>query len=344
MANMANPADWHSWSPTAPAWFTGSIATDAERRRGAMGPVARRSAGEDSHARWIRAIQTYQPAPDCNVIGRQLAQSEVLGRPHFAECSVVADSPDGAPGIVARRALVFHDREVVVDVIRLTLNHGAFVVRAAVDLQEADAVMDAWHPHMAILDMDHDDSSAFLQRLATTNTIRGSATPVLGLTRRGDLETKLKAFDLGVDDILTTPFSPEELLARAMVITRRVSGLRHPIVPVIQVGDIELDIVKRQVRAGQTVVSLSGIEQSLLYLLASRPGQVIGRETILDHVWGTDFVAESNVVDRHVRTLRIKLNDDYRHPRFIASVPGLGYRFVPAFSNCGWDQGDPSAT
>ena len=92
---------------------------------------------------------------------------------------------------------------------------------------------------------------------------------------------------------------------------------------------MEIDIVNRQVRAGDSVIHLSGIEQSLLYLLASRGGRVVTREEILDAVWGTDFVAESNIVDRHIRSLRIKLQNDYRHPRFIATVPGQGYRFIP---------------
>ena len=102
---------------------------------------------------------------------------------------------------------------------------------------------------------------------------------------------------------------------------------------------MEIDIVNRQVRAGTSIVHLSGIEQSLLYLLASRGGRVVTREEILDAIWGTDFVAESNIVDRHVRSLRIKLQNDYRHPRFIATVPGEGYRFIPTFSNLGWDRG-----
>jgi DNA-binding response OmpR family regulator len=91
-----------------------------------------------------------------------------------------------------------------------------------------------------------------------------------------------------------------------------------------------------------SVIHLSGIEQSLLYLLASRAGRVVTRDEILDAVWGTDFVAESNIVDRHIRSLRIKLQNDYRHPRFIATVPGVGYRFIPTFSNTGWDEaGEP---
>jgi two-component system alkaline phosphatase synthesis response regulator PhoP len=116
-------------------------------------------------------------------------------------------------------------------------------------------------------------------------------------------------------------------------------GSNRPIVPAITLGDVEIDIVNRQVRIGQSVVHLSGIEQSLLYLLASRAGRVVAREDILDGIWGTDFVAESNIVDRHVRSLRTKLQDDHRHPRFIATVPGQGYRFVPTFSNAGWRGG-----
>ena len=242
----------------------------------------------------------------------------------------------------ARRALVLHDRPLVVDLIRLTLNHGLFVVRAASSLAEAETILDEWRPDLTVVDMDHDDSTALLHRLGASNNLTRSVTPVLGLTRRGDLKTKLKAFDLGVDDILTVPFSPEELLARSIVISRRASGTNLPIVPTIKLGEIEIDIVNRQVRAGQSVVHMSGIEQSLLYLLASRGGRAVTREEILDVIWGTDFVAESTIVDSHVRSLRIKLQDDYRHPRFIATVSGEGYRFVPTFSNSGWDGGRDS--
>jgi two-component system alkaline phosphatase synthesis response regulator PhoP len=243
---------------------------------------------------------------------------------------------DEVQGQEARRALVLHDRPVVVDLIELTLNHGMFVVRAASDLAEAEAILAELRPHLAVVDMDHDDSTELLHRLGVTNTLSRSLTPVLGLTRRGDLKTKLRAFDLGVDDILTMPFSPEELLARSVVISRRATGMDRPIVPTIRLGEMEIDIVNRQVRAGDSVVHLSGIEQSLLYLLASRGGRVVSREDILDAIWGTDFVAESNIVDRHIRSLRIKLQNDYRHPRFIATVAGQGYRFIPTFTNEGW--------
>jgi two-component system alkaline phosphatase synthesis response regulator PhoP len=247
-----------------------------------------------------------------------------------------------ASEVEARRALVLHDRPLVVDLITLTLNHGLFVVQAATSMAEAEAILARWRPHITVVDMDHDDSTALLHRLGASNTFRPSPTPILGLTRRGDLTTKLRAFELGVDDILTMPFSPEELLARSMVITRRAAGTDRPIIPTIKLGEIEIDILHREVRAGHSVVHLSGIEQSLVYLFASRGGRVVTREEILDAIWGSDFVAESNVVDRHIRSLRIKLQDDYRHPRFIATVPGKGYRFIPTFSNEGWDGGSGS--
>jgi DNA-binding response OmpR family regulator len=253
------------------------------------------------------------------------------------------DSQTATSDTQAHRALILHDRQIVVDLIELTLNHGLFVVRAVHSLAEAETILAEWHPHVCLVDMDHDDSGALLGRLGASNTLRRSVTPVLGLTRRGDLQTKLRAFDLGVDDILTVPFSPEELLARAIVITRRSTGIDRPIVPIIKLGEMEVDIVNRQVRAGASVVHLSGIEQSLLYLLASRGGQVVTREEALDAIWGTDFVTESNLVDRHIRSLRIKLQNGYRHPRFIETIAGQGYRFIPTFTSTGWSNGHGSS-
>ena len=86
-------------------------------------------------------------------------------------------------------------------------------------------------------------------------------------------------------------------------------------------------------RAGTSELHLTGLEQSLLYLLAANAGRVMTREEILDNLWGVDFVADSNVVDRHVRHLRVQLQNDARRPRFIATVAGKGYRFLPVSSD-----------
>ena len=80
--------------------------------------------------------------------------------------------------------------------------------------------------------------------------------------------------------------------------------------------------------AGTSELHLTSLEQSLLYLLAANAGRVVTREEILDTLWGIDYVAESNVVDRQIRNLRARLQDDWRAPRFIATVPGRGYQFV----------------
>jgi DNA-binding response OmpR family regulator len=117
------------------------------------------------------------------------------------------------------------------------------------------------------------------------------------------------------------------------VLARRVQATEPPLRPTIRVGEIEIDILNREVRAGSSVVHLTGLEQSLLYLLAANAGRVIGRDEILDALWGVDFVTESNIVDRHVRGLRAKLQNDWRRPRFIATVPGQGYRFLPTFTD-----------
>jgi DNA-binding response OmpR family regulator len=150
--------------------------------------------------------------------------------------------------------------------------------------------------------------------------------------RRGDLRTKLTAFERGVDDIMTVPFSPEELLARVLVITRRTLGQVPELNPVLRLGELEVDILHRRVRAGSSELHLTGLEQSLLYLLAANAGRVVTRDEILDALWGVDYVSESNVVDRHIRNLRAKLQNDWRKPRFIATVPGRGYRFVATFA------------
>jgi DNA-binding response OmpR family regulator len=102
----------------------------------------------------------------------------------------MTDGQLSAPGVEARRALVLHDRPLVVDLIQLTLNHGMFVVTAAGSLAEAEAILTRLRPHLAVVDMDHDDSTALLQRLGASNTLAKSVTPVLGLTRRGDLKTR----------------------------------------------------------------------------------------------------------------------------------------------------------
>jgi DNA-binding response OmpR family regulator len=226
------------------------------------------------------------------------------------------------------RVLVLLDQPLIADLVRLTLNHGLFATRDAQDSVDAMRILAEWHPHLAVIDMELGGRQLF-ERIGGSGE-SGTRIPVVGLTRRGDLKSKLDAFERGVDDIMTMPFSPEELLARVIAVTRRTYGEQVPLQPVLKIGEIQLDILNRRVLVGSEELHLSGLEQSLLYLLAANAGQMVTRDQILDALWGVDFVAGSNVVDRHVRNLRAKLQNDWRKPRFIATIPGRGYRFIPS--------------
>lgn len=224
------------------------------------------------------------------------------------------------------RALLVIDQRVLADVVSLALNHGHYVVRVASTDQEATAALADWSPHLVVLDMDI-EGNELLQRFAAS-TLESGRLPVIALTRRGDLKAKLAAFERGVDDILTVPFSPEELVARVMAVMRRTYRDAAVFSPMLRLGDLEIDILNRRVRVGDREVHLTSLEQSLLYLLAANAERVLTRDEILDYLWGADYVAESNVVDRHIRNLRLKLQSHSPQPRYIATVPGRGYRFL----------------
>ena len=239
--------------------------------------------------------------------------------------------PDAAwPGRGPARVLLVLDQPVLAGVVELALAHvhGRFRARVAPDAAAAAAVLGAWRPHLAVVDMDL-ARGEMLARLGYTAPPSAARVPVVALTRRGDLKTKLAAFERGVDDLLSVPFSPEELVARVLAVLRRTYHEGAALRPVLRLGELEIDILHRRVRAGTSELHLTALEQSLLYLLAANAGRLLTRDEILDHLWGVDYAAESNVVDRHVRNLRAKLQNDWRRPRYIATVPGRGYRFLP---------------
>jgi DNA-binding response OmpR family regulator len=225
------------------------------------------------------------------------------------------------------------DRPILIELIKMTLNHGVYSTRVATIVNDVTTVLGEWQPHLAILDMDLDGVQ--IMALLGVTPVGGLRLPVIGLTRRGDLKTKLAAFEAGVDDILTVPFAPEELLARVIALVRRAYSDAVTFTPLIKLGQLEIDILNRTVRVGSSELHLTSLEQSLLYLLAANAGRVVTREEILDTLWGVDYVAESNVVDRQIRNLRARLQNDWREPRFIATVPGRGYRFLPTFRESG---------
>jgi DNA-binding response OmpR family regulator len=233
------------------------------------------------------------------------------------------------------KVLIAIAQPLVAEVARLALNHGQFLTSHSRTAIEAEAAMLEWRPHLAVIDVDL-GSGELLDRLWAATSLEGRI-PVIALTRRGDLQSKLLAFERGVDDLLTVPFSSEELVARTLAIMRRAYRAAIPFAPVIRMGDLDIDILHRRVRAGENELRLTSLELNLLYLLAANSGRLVTREEILDCLWGVDYVTESNIVDRHVRNLRVKLREDWRRPRFIATVPGRGYRFIagPAAGGAG---------
>ncbi len=225
------------------------------------------------------------------------------------------------------RVLLVIDSPVLAQYAALILNHGIAQTQVVRSAEEALAAIASWQPHLIVVDMDL-ARGAVLSHIGYV-TPSAERLPAIALTRRGDLQTKLAAFDQGVDDILTVPFSPEELVARLLAVMRRTYHEHVGFTPVLLLGDLEIDILNRLVRIHGKELHLTSIEQSLLYLLAANAGQLLTRDEILDQLWGADYVAESNVVDRHIHNLRIKLQDGWRAPRYIATIPGLGYRFIP---------------
>src|SRR5690348_11724637 len=113
------------------------------------------------------------------------------------------------------RVLVLTEQRLLAEMVKLTLNHGVYIARDAKDLGAATAIIDEWEPQLAIVDMDS-GGDQFVRRIGQAQQGGGPRIPVLAVTRRGDLKTKLAAFDQGADDIMTVPISPEELLARVL--------------------------------------------------------------------------------------------------------------------------------
>jgi DNA-binding response OmpR family regulator len=179
-------------------------------------------------------------------------------------------------------------------------------------------------PDLVIVDLDRVDLAA-LVGWASSGEFGQGRPSILGLTHRRDAPGKLAALRLGVDDVLDVPFTPDELLIRAVVLSRRASAPVPPRSP----ADLELDPLHRRVRVGGHEVALTGVEWSLLYLLIARVGEIVTRDEILDALWSVDFAPDSNVIERHVRSLRHKLHDDWHRPRYIETVHGRGYRLLP---------------
>ncbi|HLZ10054.1 MAG TPA: winged helix-turn-helix domain-containing protein, partial [Chloroflexota bacterium] len=228
----------------------------------------------------------------------------------------------------ALRVLVFTSQRFLAQMIKLTLDHGVYVTRAGNDVVEAAAIIRDWRPQLVVADLDSDGGD-LLNQIGLDRAAGSMPLPMVAVTRSRELRTKLSAFEQGVDDVLIVPIAPEELLARVVAIMRRTFGQTFPLKPILLHEDLEIDIVNHRVRVGSSEVRLTDTEQSLLYLLAANAGEVVTAEEIRTAVWGVDESAEHKVVESLVVSLRDKLQNGWKEPRFIATYPGVGYRFKP---------------
>mgnify|MGYP006295888679 FL=1 len=152
---------------------------------------------------------------------------------------------------------------------------------------------------------------------------RKYTTPVILLTARSELDERLEGLNLGADDYLTKPFYVEELVARIHAVARRAAG---DAAPVLQVDELAVNVLMREVRRGDAAITLTTREFGLLEYLMRAPGRIYTRTQMLEHVWGYDFDPSTNLVDVHIQRLRKKLDSGQRE-RFIETVRGVGYRF-----------------
>ena len=158
---------------------------------------------------------------------------------------------------------------------------------------------------------------------------RNVATPILMLTARGQVVDKVVGLKIGADDYLTKPFEMPELIARIEALLRRAGtpASRHSS-DVHQFGDVEVDFRRAEVRRAGEIVDLSAKEFQLLRYFVEHRGATLSRDELLNEVWGYDSLPSTRTIDVHVAWLRQKLEPNARHPRYILTVHGLGYKFA----------------
>jgi len=235
----------------------------------------------------------------------------------------VVTTPSNVPAL---RALVVDDELALANLVTGYLRQDGFEVEVAVDGEEALRLARTVDPDVVVLDLGLPgiDGIEVCRRLRTFSDCY-----VVMLTARAEEVDTLIGLSVGADDYVTKPFSPRELLARIRVMLRRprtVTSRAEEPTPTIVVGDLHIDVGAREARVAGELVPLTRTEFDVLSTLAARPSSVFSRSSLIEAVWGGNWVGDEHLVDVHVLHVRQKLGDTAERQQYVRTVRGVGYR------------------
>ncbi|GHO44078.1 response regulator transcription factor [Ktedonospora formicarum] len=229
--------------------------------------------------------------------------------------------------------LVVDDEENIIEFIRLGLRYEGFQVESANDGDSGIAAALRLNPDIIILDVMMPpgiDGLEVCRRLRENPTTR--EIPILMLTAKDEVRDRIAGLRIGADDYLTKPFDFDELLERIRAILRRQGRGRGSqgasnadADNTLEFEDLRMNTGTREVTRGGHPIELTATEYNLLHLFMSHPRQVLDRQTILQRVWGYEFLGETNIIEVYVRYLREKIEDSPSTPRLIQTVRSVGY-------------------
>ena len=224
--------------------------------------------------------------------------------------------------------LLVDDEQDITSNLSAYLNRSGFETSIAGDGEKALQQVEKHAPDLIVLDvlMPKMDGREMLRRLRQSD----DWTPVILLTQVGEASERAMALEEGADDYLNKPFDPHELVARMRAVLRRARPGRPPLSAawVLTSGDLRFDRQARRAYLGDQELTLTPKALLLLEYLMTHPDELLGRERLLDVVWGWEYPVGSRAVDTRIAELRRVLADDAADPIFIETVPSLGYRFI----------------
>ena len=225
---------------------------------------------------------------------------------------------------MSRKILVVEDEAPIREMISFVLEQNGFNAIEASDIEQALDKIHEPYPDLILLDwmLPGGTGVSLAKKLKQNEYTRNI--PVIMLTARSDEDDKVKGFDAGVDDYVTKPFSPKELIARIKAVIRRVSPTS--LEEEVEFHGLKLDPVAHRVAINGNNLELGPTEFRLLHFFMTHTERVYSREQLLDNVWGTNIYVEDRTVDVHIRRLRKAISGD-GHEEFVQTVRGAGYRF-----------------